>query len=269
MADHRRELPATTAIRVGMDGGIGRITLARPEKLNALSRAVLEELASVATWFGRQDDAKVVVVTGEGPSFSAGFDLGDGTWAELGPQERSAAVGRAMADAIGGMRAITVASIRGHCIGGGVVLAAACDLRIASTTASFRIPEVDLGIPLYWSGVPRLTRELGPALTKELVLTGRAFDAAEAQTIRFVNRVVADDQLDDETERFAAELAAKAGVVLRTTKHQVEAAAPSVPSGDGGGEADAIEFAVALADAEGRAAAAAYAARRRGSSASR
>ena len=200
-----------TVVRVEVDEAVGRMTLARPAKLNALSRAVLEELVQGAAWFDEQPDVKVVVIAGEGTSFSAGFDLDDPTWAELGPPEQSARVGRAMAEAVGGMRAITIASIRGHCIGGGVVLAAACDLRVASEDATFRIPEVDLGIPLFWTGVPRLARELGAALTKELVLTGRAFDAAEAHSIRFVNRVVPDVQLDAETEALAAQLAAQVG----------------------------------------------------------
>src|SRR5690606_384772 len=115
-------------------------------------------------------EVKVVVITGAVPSFSAGFDLRDPSWAELGPPETSARVGRAMAESIGGMRAVTVAAIRGHCIGGGVVLASACDLRVASESARFRIPEVDLGVPLYWTGVPRLVRELGPAVTKDLIM---------------------------------------------------------------------------------------------------
>jgi enoyl-CoA hydratase/carnithine racemase len=246
----------TTAIRVRADGAIGRITLARPAKLNALDRATLEELAVAAAWFDEQPAVKVVVVAGDGRAFSAGFDLGDPTWAALGPPERSTAVGRAMAEAIGGMQAITVASIRGHCVGGGVVLVAACDLRIASRTAAFRIPEIDLGIPLFWTGVPRLTRELGAALTKELVLTGRAFDGDEARSIRFVNRVVADDELEAATDRLAAELAAKPGLVLRTTKRQVEAAAPLTTDGDLA--ADAARYVAAMSDAECRAIAAAY-----------
>jgi enoyl-CoA hydratase/carnithine racemase len=154
------------------------------------------------------------------------------------------------------MQAITVASIRGHCIGGGVVLAAACDLRVASRTAVFRIPEIDLGIPLFWTGVPRLERELGPALTKELVLTGRAFDADEARSIRFVNRVVADDELEAATDRLAVELAAKPGLVLRTTKRQVEAAAALSTDGDADG--DAARYVAAMSDAECRAIAMAY-----------
>ncbi len=99
-----------------------------------------------------------------------------------------------------------------------MVLASACDLRVASTTASFRLPEVDLGVPLYWTGVPRLARELGPALTKELILTGRSVDAEEAKAIRFVNRVVADADLDAAVTTLAEELAAKPAWVLATTK---------------------------------------------------
>jgi enoyl-CoA hydratase/carnithine racemase len=245
------------AVRVEVDGAVGRMTLARPSKLNALSRAVLEELAQGAAWFDEQPALKVVVIAGEGTSFSAGFDLDDPTWAELGPPEQSARVGRAMAEAVGGMRAITIASIRGHCIGGGVVLAAACDLRVASRDARFRIPEVDLGIPLFWTGVPRLARELGAALTKELVLTGRAFDSAEAHTIRFVNRVVPDLQLDAETDALAAQLAGKSALVLTQTKQQVESSAPLVPDLLDG-EADAAALAAAFADPESRAVARNY-----------
>jgi enoyl-CoA hydratase/carnithine racemase len=248
--------PPTTAKRVQADGAVGHLTLARPEKLNALNRATLEELAVAAAWFDEQPAVKVVVVDGDGRAFSAGFDLGDRSWQQLGPPERSTAVGRAMAEAIGGMQAITIASIRGHCIGGGVVLAAACDLRVASTTARFRIPEIDLGVPLFWTGVPRLARELGPALTKELVLTGRTFDAEEAKAMRFVNRVAADDALDAETSALATELASKPGLVLRTTKLQVEAAAPLTSDGDAG--EDAARSVAALTDEECRAIAAAY-----------
>jgi enoyl-CoA hydratase/carnithine racemase len=169
-------MPSTFAegpVEVALDGPIALVTLCRPEKLNALDRATLEGLADVARRLDADPAVKVAIVRGAGRAFSAGFDLHDRRWAELGAPEQSAAVGRAMAEAIAGMRAITVASIHGHCIGGGVVLAAACDLRVAASSTRFSIPEVDLGIPLYWAGVPLLVRELGPALTKELVLTGR------------------------------------------------------------------------------------------------
>ena len=247
-----------TVVRREVDGHIGRLTLARPEKLNALSRAVLEELAAAARWFDAQPEVHVVVVAGEGRAFSAGFDLADRTWGELGPTG-SAEVGRAMAEGIGGMRALTIAAVQGHCVGGGVVLAIACDLRIAAADARFRIPEVDLGIPLFWSGVPRLVRELGPALTKELVLTARPVDAEEAKAIRLVNRVVPTDRLADEVDALAGELAAKPGLVLRTTKAQVDEAAPPVPPGDLATLAAELDgYAAALADPECRDAAARY-----------
>ena len=247
-----------TQLRVSIDGSIGRVVLARAAKLNALSRTLLEELALAAEWLDEQANVKVVVIAGDGKSFSAGFDLTDPSWSELGPPQRSAGVGRAMAEAIGGMRALTIASIQGHCIGGGVVLASACDLRVAAVSATFRIPEVDLGIPLFWTGVPRLTRELGPALAKELILTGRSFDASEAHSIRFVNRVVDDLELEAQTNALAAELAAKPALVLRMTKQQVENASPSVPGNDGGAHADIAELAAAFADPESREVAAAY-----------
>ena len=189
-----------STVTVRRDGPIGEIVLSRPNKLNALDRATIEAVTDAALRFdaeiadnadrtdgagggadgadrtdgaGGGDAVRVVVIRGEGRSFSAGFDLLDSSWAEIGPLERSCEWGRAMADAVAQMRAVTVASIQGHCVGGGMVLAAACDLRVAAADATFKIPEVDLGVPLYWAGIPLLVREFGPAVTKELVMTGR------------------------------------------------------------------------------------------------
>lgn len=252
------EVPQLPSVRVEVDGSIGRLTLDRPDKLNALDRAVLEGLAAAAAWFDARPEVKVVVVSGAGRAFSAGFDLTDPSWRALGPPERSAVTGRAMAEAIAGMHAVTIAAVHGHCIGGGVVLAAACDLRVAADTARFKIPEIDLGIPLYWTGIPLLARELGPARTKELVLTGRAFDAAEAERFGFVNRVVPEGQLAAAADELAHTLAAKPALVLRTTKAQVDAVVPPVPADDPGAEADVDGLGAAFADPEGRAVAAAY-----------
>lgn len=253
----------TVGLRWEADGRVGRLTLTRPEARNALSRAVLEGLAEAAAWFDARTEVSVVVVAGQGPSFSGGFDLADRTWADLGPPEASAAVGRAMAEAVAGMRAVTVAAVQGHCVGGGVVLAAACDLRVAATDATFRIPEVDLGVPLYWAGIPLLVRQLGPAVTKELVMTGRAFAADEARSMGFVNRVVAREELEAATEALVAELAAKPPLVLEVTKRQVDAVAPPIPATAGSVEDDRAGFAAALHDPDCLEAARAYADRRR------
>ena len=135
-----------------------------------------------------------------------------------------------MADAIEAMRAVTVARIHGHCVGGAVVLAAACDIRVASEDTVFSIPEVDLGIPLTWGGIPRLVREIGPALTRELVMTCRPFSASEAKDIGFVNRVVPATQLDDEVEQLVALLEVKSAYTLFCTKAQTNAVAEGMVS---------------------------------------
>jgi enoyl-CoA hydratase/carnithine racemase len=219
-------------LRAEADGAIGRLVLDRPAKLNAMSRQMLAELVAAARWFDALPDVKVVVVRGEGRAFTGGADIG-----AMGPSDDGEAsgreatdLGRRMAEAIGGMRAMTIAAIHGHCVGGGVVLAVACDLRIAAEGTRFSIPEVDLGLPLTWSGIPRLVRELGPALTKELVLLCRPFDAAEAHAMRFVNRVVLADELEGEAERWAEKLASQPAYSLELTKKHVNAVAEEAGS---------------------------------------
>jgi enoyl-CoA hydratase/carnithine racemase len=251
-------MPVTTAIAIDVDGAIARITLDRPDKLNALNRAVLEELAVAGAWLDAQDAVKVVVVRGAGRAFTAGFDLDDTRWRELGSPERSAATGRAMAEAVVAMRAITIASIHGHCIGGGVVLAAACDLRVGASSAQFRIPEIDLGIPLLWAGIPLLARQIGPAMTKELVLTGRSFDADEAHRIGFLNDLVPDGDLADATDELASSLAAKSAFVLRATKVQVDMAVPPIPGDTPNAARDVDQMRAAFDDPESRELALAY-----------
>ncbi len=208
-------------LRLESDGPVSRVWLTRAERLNALSPAALSELIQAATELAAEPDLKVVVIGGEGRAFSAGFDLDS-----AGGEEPSAAtidLGRQMAEAIEAIPALTIARIHGHCVGGGLVLAAACDLRLAAESTRFSIPEVDFGIPLAWGGIPRLVRELGPAITKELVLTCRPFTAAEARSLGFLNRVVADQSLAAEVEELAAEIASKPGMLIRHTKRHVNA----------------------------------------------
>ena len=128
-----------------------------------------------------------------------------------------------MADALENMRPLAIAAIHGWCVGGAVVLAAACDLRIASDDARFSIPEVDLGIPLAWGGIPRLVREIGPALAKELVITCREFTPEEAASAGFLNRVVPATSLQSEVDALAQSIAAKSMLPLALTKRHVNA----------------------------------------------
>lgn len=251
-------VPEFTTIALDRSGAVATLRLNRPDRLNALSRTTLSELVDACRWLDTQPDIKVVIVAGEGRAFCAGFDLEDFARSAGGESPRNTAdLGRRAADALADVSALTVAAVHGHCVGGGVVLTSACDLRIAADDAVFSIPEVNLGIPLAWAGIPRLVRELGPAITKELVLTCRPFDAAEAQSLRFVNRVVPVSELTAHVTQLAHDLAAQPGFALRTTKQQVNAATEEMV-GTRRNANDADSLVVAMTDPESRARAAAY-----------
>lgn len=221
------------------DGRIGRLSLARPERLNAMGATMLRELASAARWFDEQREVRVVVVSGSGRCFSAGADLHDPPLFEGLPQSGNSWIhrrevgqyGLRMADAVEQMRAVTVAAVHGHAVGGGVVLMAACDLRVVAHDTVMFIPEIDIGIPLAWGAIPRLVREIGPALTKELVLTCRRFGADEAKSIGFVNRVVSADRVMTEANSLALEIASKPSVPVVITKEHVNAVARAMGAG--------------------------------------
>lgn len=234
--------PAFESIRAEVDpadGRIGRLTLARPERLNAMGATMLCELAKAARWFDEQREVRVVIVRGEGRCFSAGADLRDPPLVEGLPGSGNSWIhrrevgqyGLRMADAVEQMRAMTIAQVHGHAVGGGLVLMAACDLRVVADDTVMFIPEIDIGIPLAWGAIPRLVREIGPALTKELVITCRRFSAAEAKAIGFVNRVVAASEVEPHAEELAREIASKPSVPVVITKEHVNAVARVMGAG--------------------------------------
>ena len=228
----------------------------------------MNELIAAAGHLDTVPDVKVVVVGGRGRAFSAGADLAAfapaGGQGDMTPTTASAVVarqaadaGRRMAEAIEEMRAVTVARIHGHCVGGAVVLAAACDLRIAADDTRFSIPEVDLGIPLAWGGIPRLVREIGPARTKELVMTCRPFGAAEAMAAGFLNQVVPMSGLDSAVDELVGVLVGKSALTLTATKRHTNAVTEGMV-GTARAWNDADSLVTALRDPESRAAGAAY-----------
>jgi len=231
--------PAFETLELSADGPIARLTLNRPERLNALGGTMLRELAQAARWYDTQTHVREVIVSGAGRSFSAGADLRDSPVAAASPRSGNSwaerrevgQLGLRMADAVESMRAVTIAQVHGFAVGGGVVLVAACDLRVAADDAVFSIPEIELGIPLAWGGIPRLVREIGPALTKELVMTCRRFTPAEAKAAGFLNRVVPAAQLAAEAEALAREVAAMPSVPVIITKEHVNAVTRSMGAG--------------------------------------
>ena len=214
-------------LQIDVNGEIGRLTLNRPDKLNAMSSIMLRELVEAARWFDTQTEIRVVIVSGSGRAFSAGADLKDSSRSDLLgaslARREIAKSGSKMLDAIESMNAVTIASVHGYAVGGAVLLIAACDLRIAARDARFSIPEVELGIPLTWGGIPRLVREIGPAMTKELVITCREFTADEAKTIGFINKFVPADELARHTNELAESIVSMPAVPVAITKEHVNA----------------------------------------------
>ena len=210
--------------------GLTTITLNRPEKLNAINSRMHEELQSVCTQLQSDTQTRVVVFTGAGHAFSAGADLKDSpsfTGAVEDPlaMRRRLGTGNRTSALIEQLDQVTIAAVNGLAIGGAVVFLSAMDLRLAAQSAWFSIPEIDLNIPLTWNALPRLMRELGPARTKQLVMTGDRFSAEDALRWGFLNQVTADDALFPTVRSLAAKLLAKDPISLALTKSTTRALA--------------------------------------------
>jgi enoyl-CoA hydratase/carnithine racemase len=183
---------------LGPEGRVATVVLDRGDELNALSPAVMRDLRRAAQSFEDDVATSVVVLTGTARGFSAGFDLKDAEGAkraELGLGQRRAAlsIGPKMCAAWANMEQVTIAAIEGHCVGGGVALAASLDFRIASTSAHFRIPEVALGMNMSWGSLPRLVALMGPARAKQaVILANERIPAERAFAWGLVEEVVAD-----------------------------------------------------------------------------
>jgi enoyl-CoA hydratase/carnithine racemase len=239
-------------------GPAARLTLNRPRSRNALSPSLLEALVDACGSLGARDDVRVVVLRGAGGAFSAGADL-PAFLTRLGTEDAEAAadLGRRAAEALAALPQITVAAIEGACVGGGMVLAGACDLRWAAHESTFCVPELELGIPLAWGGMERLVHLLGETVAADLVLTGRRFDAVEAKRIGFLSTVL-DAPFDATVDRQVDLVASRPAGALRTTKRQLGA----IRAGRFDARADAAALLAALHDPESQRAAQEYIARR-------
>lgn len=239
-------------IEVRVDGPRGDVVLNRPDKLNPLSTHTLWELEQAARWLDTHPDLKVVVVSGRGRAFSAGADISSfGASDPRSSRRDDADQGWRMARAMEELRAVAIAQIHGWCVGGGLVLAAVCDLRVAADSARFSIPEVELGIPLAWGGIPRLVREIGPALTKELVMTCREFSPQEASAAGFLNTVVPEAELAGAVDTLAARLVQMPKLALLATKVHTNAVTEAMV-GTQRSWSDADGLLAGLRDPEGR-----------------
>jgi enoyl-CoA hydratase/carnithine racemase len=210
--------------------GLTTITLNRPDKLNAINSRMHAELQEVCAALRKDTRTRVVIFTGAGRAFSAGADLKDiasSKAADGDPLElrRIAATGTETSAAIEALDQVAIGAVNGLAIGGAIVFLSAMDLRIAAESAWFSIPELDLDIPLSWNGLPRLMREIGPARTRELVMTCDRFSAEDALRWGFLNQVVADGAAVQAARALAAKLLAKDPLSLALTKSTTRALA--------------------------------------------
>jgi enoyl-CoA hydratase/carnithine racemase len=198
-------------------GGVARLTLCRPDALNALNRALTEALEDTVERVAARDDVRVLVVSGRGRAFCAGNDIAE--MATLVPEEAEALALRQakLMDRFGRLPQVTIAAVDGHALGGGFMLAIAQDLRIASEHARFALPEVTLGFnPAY--GIARALDVLGGSVARDLLLTGRTVRGADALRLGIVNRVVAPPTLDASALAWAEEIAKAPRAGLAATK---------------------------------------------------
>lgn len=208
-------------------GTVRHVVLNRAEKRNAMSQELLRALAAELRAAADDGSVHCVVLRGEGPDFSAGVDLG-----ELMSFAGDPNVLRAFRDVFlecanlcEEMPKPVICQIHRTCVGGALEVALGCDLRIASDDARLGLPEVKLGMIPDVGGSSRLPAVVGLGRAKELIMTGRTIDAAEAERIGLVNRVAAPDQLDDATQALVDELLANAPWAVGRAKRVIDASA--------------------------------------------
>ena len=198
------------------DDAVALVTINRPQVLNALNLATLDELRRVILDLKRDDSVRAVILTGSGEkAFVAGADVNElAAQTPLAGREHALS-GQHVLDLIENMGKPVIAAINGYALGGGCELALACTLRIAADTARLGQPEVNLGILPGYAGTQRLPRLVGKARAMELILTGAQITASEAERIGLVNRVVPAAALLTEAKKLAGQLAKQAPIAVR------------------------------------------------------
>lgn len=206
---------------------VARLTLANPEKRNPLSHAVLDALAETLPQLDHGIDVRCVLITGQGRAFSAGYDLG-GIPTDSFESDAEALVAHpftAAMEAVSAHPYPIVAAINGHCLGGGLELAIRCDLRLCAAEAQLGMPPARLGLIYSHTGLERFLETIGLPRTKELFLTGRNIDGARAEQIGLVQEVHPAAEIEAESLRLAATIAANAPLSMTGNKRVIEALA--------------------------------------------
>jgi enoyl-CoA hydratase len=206
-------------VMVEHDGPVAIVTLNRPQQLNALSYGLVKDLSLAMQALDANDDVRVIVVTGGEKVFAAGADIKE--MADVGPFDELVKERLAYRDRINGISKPVIAAVSGFALGGGCELAMSCDIIIASETARFGQPEVNLGIIPGSGGTQRLARTVGKYRAMEMVLAGEFLSASDAERLGLVNRVVPVELLLEEARELARKIAAKPLLAVTAAKKAV------------------------------------------------
>lgn len=217
------------------EGGLMTVRLNRPDRRNAINRQMHADLQDVCRRLADDMETRVVIFIGAGKGFSSGADTSE--WREPGSSNdlevrHISGVGSRTSAAVEGLDQVTIAAIHGFAIGGAVVLAACCDLRVAGESAWFSIPEVELGLPLGWGALPRLAREMGHSRALELTLTCERFDARQAHEYGLVTHLCPDGQEEAAARELAAKILTKPALPVALTKATIRALKRGTEMGD-------------------------------------
>jgi enoyl-CoA hydratase len=206
-------------IAVEKDGAIAIVTLNRPQQLNALSYGLVKELALAMEAMDQDREVRVIIVTGGEKVFAAGADIKE--MADAGPFDERVQGRLAFRDRINKITKPVIAAVSGYALGGGCELALSCDIIVASETARFGQPEINLGTIPGSGGTQRLTRLVGKYRAMEMVLSGEYIEAAEAERLGLVNKVVPVEFLLEEAKEIAEKIAAKPPLAVKFAKESI------------------------------------------------
>lgn len=202
--------------------GTAKITINRPQALNALNEETILEISLRIADAKQDENIKVIVITGAGDrAFCAGADLNMMKGVNAYRGMRLSRVGQKLTNEIEELEKPVIAAINGYALGGGLELAMACDLRIASENAKLGQPEVNVGLIPGWGGTQRLSQFVGKGKAKELIFTGKRIDAKTAEQLGLVNKVVPLEQLKSTVEELTSELMSKPPIAIALAKQLI------------------------------------------------
>ena len=210
-------------VELVMDGAIAHLTLRRPDKLNAIDRAMIDGLSEAASSIENARDVRVAVLSGEGKAFSAGGDIAAwGGLPALDMWRHWTRAGHRAFEALARLRVPLIAALSGHAFGGGLELAACADLRIAQPGIKLGLPETGLAMAPGWSGTQRLVRRFGAQSVRRMALSGQLFSAEEGLALGLVDEIAADAHA--RARALAADIAARGPVAVEIVKAMINAA---------------------------------------------